>query len=189
MADFIINELEPGYFVVMLRDPEGKTLLRSDIFYSEEECRQKVSQYIEAFTYANQIKLVQNQLDGSYLYKLYDSSGDIILIGESYKTARERDEAVNYLLNTVYRKEERFFYKSISQFVKERKKQLGLTQHELAQKAGVGLRFVRELEQGKITLKVDKVNQVLNLFGYELGAVPVKRNTITDEKSSDQNAE
>jgi len=44
--------------------------------------------------------------------------------------------------------------------------------YDLAAKAGVGLRFVRELEQGKQTLRIDKVNQVLALFGYEVGAVP-----------------
>jgi hypothetical protein len=43
----------------------------------------------------------------------------------------------------------------------------------LAAKAGVGLRFVRELEQGKQTLRIDKVNQVLALFGHEVGAVPL----------------
>lgn len=47
-----------------------------------------------------------------------------------------------------------------------------LTQPELAEKAGVGLRFIRELEQGKETLRLDKVNQVLRLFGHEVGAVP-----------------
>lgn len=49
---------------------------------------------------------------------------------------------------------------------------LGISQPELAQKSGVGLRFVRELEQGKPTLRMDKVNQVLALFGHELGPVP-----------------
>ena len=51
---------------------------------------------------------------------------------------------------------------------KEMRKQFGLTQVELSQKAGVGLRFVRELEQGKTTLRLDKVNQVLALFGAEM---------------------
>ena len=54
---------------------------------------------------------------------------------------------------------------------KERRKQLRLTQPELAMRAGVGLRFVRELEQGKKTLRLDKVNQVLALFGAEVGVV------------------
>ena len=61
---------------------------------------------------------------------------------------------------------------SISTFVKERRKMFNLTQVDLAGKSGVGLRFVRELEQGKPTLRLDKVNQVLALFGHELGAVP-----------------
>lgn len=61
---------------------------------------------------------------------------------------------------------------SLSLFVKEMCKRFGLTQVDLAAKAGVGLRFVRELEQGKQTLRIDKVNQVLALFGYEVGAVP-----------------
>lgn len=59
----------------------------------------------------------------------------------------------------------------IDVFVKEKRKALKLTQPELASKAGVGLRFLRELEQGKNTLRMDKVNQVLQMFGYELGPV------------------
>ncbi len=57
----------------------------------------------------------------------------------------------------------------LKEFVKQRRKFLRLTQKEMAEKAGVGLRFVRELERGKETLRMDKVNQVLDLFGYELG--------------------
>lgn len=64
---------------------------------------------------------------------------------------------------------------TIRKFVKQRRKEAGLTQPELAQKAGVGLRFLRDLEQGKETLKMDKVNQVLQLFGTVLGPVPYKR--------------
>ncbi|MCT4561315.1 MAG: helix-turn-helix transcriptional regulator [Crocinitomicaceae bacterium] len=63
----------------------------------------------------------------------------------------------------------------LSQFVKDRRKRLGLTQEDLSFKAGVGLRFVRDLEQGKKSLRVDKVNQVLSLFGHELGPVPQER--------------
>jgi len=56
-------------------------------------------------------------------------------------------------------------------FVKRRRKQLGLTQIDLADRAGVGLRFIRDLEQGKQTLRMDKVNQVLALFGHCLEPV------------------
>lgn len=64
--------------------------------------------------------------------------------------------------------------KTLSSYVKEMRKQFGLTQVDLAAKSGVGLRFVRELEQGKETLRLDKVNQVLLLFGQEIGPVPIK---------------
>lgn len=63
----------------------------------------------------------------------------------------------------------------LSQFVRNRRKSLGMTQPELAEKAGTGLRFIRDLEQGKKTLRMDKVNQVLALFGYELGPVRQER--------------
>jgi y4mF family transcriptional regulator len=72
---------------------------------------------------------------------------------------------------------------ALKAFVKGRRKLVRLTQTELALKAGVGLRFMRELEQGKQTLRLDKVNQVLNLFGYQVGAVPINRNLLTDEES------
>lgn len=65
---------------------------------------------------------------------------------------------------------------TISNFVKEKRGLAKLTQPELAEKAGVGLRFVRDMEQGKETLRLDKVNQVLGLFGYEMGPVEKKRN-------------
>ncbi|WP_416867347.1 MAG: helix-turn-helix transcriptional regulator [Imperialibacter sp.] len=71
----------------------------------------------------------------------------------------------------------------LSQFVKEKRKSLGLTQEELSLKAGVGLRFVREMEQGKQSLQMDKVNQVLKLFGYELGPKAINRSKLFDEKS------
>lgn len=64
---------------------------------------------------------------------------------------------------------------NFSAFLKERRKAVGLTQEELAFKAGVGLRFVRDLEQGKKTLRLDKVNQVLSLFGKEVGVVDLRR--------------
>jgi y4mF family transcriptional regulator len=68
---------------------------------------------------------------------------------------------------------------TLAQFIKEKRKQARMNQEDLSFAAGVGLRFVRELEQGKPTLKMDKINQVLNLFGYELGPIEVNR----DEES------
>ena len=57
---------------------------------------------------------------------------------------------------------------NLSSFLKYHRKKAGFTQEELSIKAGVGLRFIRELEQGKKTLQLDKVEQVLTLFGFEL---------------------
>ncbi len=59
----------------------------------------------------------------------------------------------------------------LANYIKMMRKQFGLTQLGLSQKSGVGLRFVRELEQGKETLRLDKVNQVLALFGAVMAPV------------------
>jgi y4mF family transcriptional regulator len=64
--------------------------------------------------------------------------------------------------------------KELIEFVKTRRKQLGLTQKELAERASVGLRFVRDLEQGKERLQLDKVNQLLVLFGHKMGPIEIK---------------
>ena len=60
----------------------------------------------------------------------------------------------------------------LSLTVKQLRKEYGLTQEELAMKSGVGLNFVRNLEQGKPSLRMDKVNQLLDLFNYTLTATP-----------------
>lgn len=66
---------------------------------------------------------------------------------------------------------------SLSEYVKLMRKEYGLTQVDLSEKSGVGLRFVRELEQGKETLRLDKVNQVLNLFGAKVGVVAMDKSS------------
>lgn len=60
---------------------------------------------------------------------------------------------------------------TLSTTVKMLRKQHNLTQEELSLKSGVGLRFVRDLEQGKETLRLDKVNQLLDFFNYEMVAI------------------
>ena len=59
----------------------------------------------------------------------------------------------------------------ISSFVRQQRKALKMTQQDLADRAGVGIRFIRELEAGKPTLRLDKVNIVLDLFGHTLAPV------------------
>ena len=61
----------------------------------------------------------------------------------------------------------------IGKYIKEERKKAGLTQEEFAMRSGLGLRFVRELEQGRETVRLDKVNQALAMFGKE--AVPGER--------------
>ncbi len=61
----------------------------------------------------------------------------------------------------------------IVKFIKEKRKEVGLTQEEFAIRSGLGLRFIRELEQGKETVRMDKVNQALAMFG--MVAVPGRK--------------
>jgi y4mF family transcriptional regulator len=71
----------------------------------------------------------------------------------------------------------------IKDFIRKQRRIHKLTQSALAQKSGVGLRFIRELEQGKPTLRMDKVNQVLQLFGKTLG--PTDWRPLAEETEED----
>ncbi len=62
----------------------------------------------------------------------------------------------------------------LAQFVKSRRKNVGLTQEEFAEKAGVALTVIRKIEQGKTDLQLEKVNQVLKMFGHILAPVSLK---------------
>lgn len=64
----------------------------------------------------------------------------------------------------------------IAKLVRAKRKKLGYTQKELALRVGVGLRFLKELELGKQTARIDKVNQVLAYFGYHLIPTRIKPN-------------
>lgn len=65
---------------------------------------------------------------------------------------------------------------NLSETVKDLRKKYNITQEELSLKSGVGLRFVRDLEQGKESLRLDKVNQVLEYFNYEMSPTPIQNN-------------
>ena len=65
------------------------------------------------------------------------------------------------------------YMSNIGDYIKKERKKLGLTQVEFAMRSGLGLRFVRELEAGKETVRLDKVNQALAMFGME--AIPGKK--------------
>jgi len=76
--------------------------------------------------------------------------------------------------------------KSLDAFVKDKRKEAGLTQEEFAEKAGVALTVIRKIEQGKSDLQLEKVNQVLKMFGHVLAPVSIKLLSITNnEKSGD----
>lgn len=65
--------------------------------------------------------------------------------------------------------------KALAGFVKERRKEVKLTQEEFAERAGVALTVVRKIEQGKTNMNLDKVNLVLRMFGHELAPVNSKQ--------------
>ena len=67
--------------------------------------------------------------------------------------------------NIPVRAHNRITMNQIASFIKQKRKEAGLTQEEFAIRSGLGLRFVRELEQGKETVRMDKVNQALAMFG------------------------
>lgn len=69
---------------------------------------------------------------------------------------------------------------NLSDTVKKQRKKYGMTQEELSMKSGVGLRFVRDLEQGKASLRLDKVNRLLEFFNYEMVAVSKAREQNTN---------
>ena len=70
----------------------------------------------------------------------------------------------------------------LANFVKDRRKEVNLTQEEFSDRAGVALTVVRKIEQGKTNLNLEKVNQVLKMFGHKLMPVSIKE-IETDETS------
>ena len=65
----------------------------------------------------------------------------------------------------------------LSEFVKQRRKEVNLTQEEFAERTGVALKVIRKIEQGKTNLNLDKVNLVLCMFDHELAPVNSKKIT------------
>ena len=70
----------------------------------------------------------------------------------------------------------------LAEFVKSRKKEVNLTQEEFAERAGVALTVIRKIEQNKTNLNLEKVNQVLKMFGHKL--VPVHFKDIEKNETS-----
>lgn len=72
--------------------------------------------------------------------------------------------------------------KGLADFVKERRKEVNLTQEEFADRTGVALTVVRKIEQGKTNLNLEKVDQVLKMFGHKL--IPVSLKEISSDETS-----
>lgn len=64
---------------------------------------------------------------------------------------------------------------SLSSIIKQKRKANGLTQEDLSLKSGLGLRLIREIEQGKTSMRMDKINQLMALFGMVLTPAPKSR--------------
>jgi y4mF family transcriptional regulator len=74
--------------------------------------------------------------------------------------------------------------KTLAKLVKDKRKEANLTQEEFAERAGVALTVIRKIEQGKENLNLEKVNQVLKMFGHVLAPVSSKENSGADETPS-----
>ena len=85
---------------------------------------------------------------------------------------------------TIFLMAQKNVQSTIGKFLKKKRREAGLTQEDFAVKSGLGLRFIRELEQGKQTVRMDKVNQALAMFGYE--AAPVKITRPASGEDSDE---
>jgi y4mF family transcriptional regulator len=183
MAEFILSKNTNGLYYFRLTANNGQILLTSEGYVSKVGC-------LNAVHSVKSNGKDQNRYDkrttssGKYYFNLKATNGQIIGTSEIYETAASRDNAIktmqSFVTDTLLNDET---VMELIDLVKEKRKQLGLTQQQLAEKAGVGLRFLRELEQGKNTLRIDKVNQVLKLFGYEMGPVLIKKNNLINEES------
>ena len=71
--------------------------------------------------------------------------------------------------------------KSLSKFVKERRKEVGLTQVEFSERSGVALTVIRKIEQGKTNLNLETVNQVLKMFGHKLMPMKIEKTANNEE--------
>lgn len=174
------------YFRVFSDD--GVILLQSEFFPSQDICNMAVSALIEAINSPASYVMTKT-IDSKYSFYLLSQKGAVLAHGQKFESKAERSRAVNNLiilrLQDPASKNQQL---SVSGFVKAKRRELGLSQEGLSQKAGVGLRFLRELEQGKNSLRIDKINQVLNLFGYEVGPVPLDRQKLMNENSKNKNA-
>jgi uncharacterized protein len=184
MSSFIIFRRPDGHYGFNLMASNGQIILTGEGYSTKEEVLDAVESARKNGKKPGQFT-VSEPSTGKYTFSLYTSNGQDLGESQVYATktgAETGIKAVMQNIATATVQDETFTYNtaavnfpSTADFIRKRRRQLGLTQVELAQKAGVGLRFIRELEGGeKETLRIDKVNQVLILFGHRLAPVPIK---------------
>jgi len=182
MATFVISRMPNGNFQFHLKANNGEIILSSEPYVSKDAAMNGIISARSNSHRKDRYVLSQTD-DGYFFFKLLAANGQVIGTSTLYTTAISRDTGIRSVMNhAIFAKvtdnisEEAPALKTTAQFVKEKRKQLELTQEDLALKAGVGLRFIRELEGGeKETLRIDKVNEVLKLFGYTLGPIKIDR--------------
>lgn len=185
MAKFILYRTSNDEYAFNLKATNGQVLLSSEVYSVKADCLNG----IESVRFnGRDERRYEKKITPSrkYYFNLMAGNGQVIGSSELYATVEERDNAIAVVQSIVADAtviDETAHEQGLVNWVKEKRKRLGFTQQELAEKAGVGLRFLRELEQGKNTLRIDKVNQVLKLFGYELGPVLINRNNLLDAES------
>ncbi len=183
MAEFVVSKNTNGLYYFRLRANNGQLLLSSEGYVSKVGCLNGVESVKSNGRDQNRYDK-RTSSNGKYYFNLKATNGQIIGTSEIFEVVTARDNAISAVQSMVTDamvNDETV--QELINLVKEKRKQLGLTQQQLAEKAGVGLRFLRELEQGKNTLRIDKVNQLLKLFGYEMGPVLINRNNLLNEES------
>lgn len=189
MGKFIISKDQTGNYRFDLKANNGEIILSSQSYTSKYNAINGINAVRLNAAQNNQFVRIVNP-NNKHSFILKASNGEIIGTSGMYESASGRDNGLQSVVNTAPTatvedstvntviNEAEHTILTLEDLVKQKRKQLGLTQEELAQKAGVGLRFIRELESGdKTTLRLDKVNQVLQLFGYTMGPVLLNRNS------------
>ena len=183
MAEFRLQKASNGMYYFSLRTNNGQVLLASEGYSSKAGCLNGINVVKSNGTAINRYER-KTSANGQYYFNIKASNGQIIGTSAMYEVVAARDNAIcavqSIVADAIVNDET---VQELINLVKEKRKQLGLTQQQLAEKAGVGLRFLRELEQGKNTLRLDKVNQLLKLFGYEMGPVLINRDNLLNEES------
>lgn len=178
MLSFETSKSDKGYYW-RLKAQNGRTLLSSEEYTSLSACQQ-AAKAAQTYLVLHENYTVQRSPGGGYRIMLISPNGQVLGRSDIFSNASDTEAIIRSITAGMQHPggdvNEELPLTDLTDFIKLRRKKAGLTQEELAQRAGVGLRFLRELEQGKDTLRMDKVNQVLKMFGHELGPMRLKRN-------------